>query len=681
MLRRLAELDAKAGPEPVPQPKAKPAPTFMERVSSAVPDSVKNIGTAAYKGLASLAAGAGDALAAQPDFGDAVRASYGLKPRPLDQNAPVSAALEATGYQPKTQGEKYANAIVRSATSALAGPGAVAGPGRALVTGAASGLGGEVAGQLPGIKDSKAEGVARVVGSLVGGTAGGLATVPFKNSKDLAREMFKGTTAEEVEQAIELMKKSKVAGVPVNLDQAMGRESNVSNVVRALSGREEGQAVVDQLRAQPGQVQVLAKRLMGLLPGEVKVPVQIANDTQKAATQALQNARETRTNAVRPLYAQSGELPAEVGQKLQAMVQKAASEAPDTNKGALFQEIADIIKNAQKRSVGPGSTLLGADGQPFPTEAGPINMEKLNDSLRSFTTGLKNVNTNSKAGDKEAVGASLAMVKQLREQMGEVSPKFKAANELYAKLSAEKVDPLKKSVVGRVAGATGAVADKEAVDRILPILARGRDPNAKTSEIRDFAEATKASPEVFQDAVKTNFAKAVSTAEEQVHGKLAPSLPAALEHVLLGNANKRQGLKDQLEAVAVHQGLSKDAIYPGFMNALKIISAAGKSPGSMGPNTTALNQIAGKSLTASGLRMIGLAPGKPAATGLQGYLTADAYKTLAENLTTPEGVRKLQELAKTPVMSVKAQILTASLLGTAAGEKPPGVTNNTSGEE
>ena len=621
--------DAKAA-HAVPQA---PEKGFMDKLSDMIPDSVKNVGTAMYKGAAGLAAGAADALAAQPDFRDAIAAGMGEK-RTFDPNGPVSVALEKSGYQPKTQAEKYVNMGIRGATSALTGPGAITGPGRAIVSGLSSGLVGEAAGQLPGIAGTSSEGVARVAGALAGGFGGGLATAPFKNSKALTQEAFAGLTPDELDKAKILMMQASKAGVPVNLDQALGRDSNISNMIKTLVSRKEGQPIVDQLRDQPAQVKTLADRLTQILPGTVKERAAIANETQGAATDVMQKIRKQRTDAVRPFYQASGEVPADVAQTLYSKVKQAAADAPDTNKGDLLEDIATVVQKAMKRQEQPASTILGADGKPLQASAaGPLNMEQLNDSLRTFTTGLKNVTTNSKAGDKEAVGAALSMVKSIRDTLGEASPNFKAGNDLYSKMSAELVDPMKKGVIGRVAGATGAVADKEAMDKFLPILARGRDPKANTSEIVKFAQETKDTPAIFQNAVKTNFSNAVADAEGQVNGQLAPSLPAALERTLLGDASKRQGLKDQLEQLAIHQGLPKNAIYPGFLASLKVLSAAAKRPSGIGPDAKTLDEIAGQSTVAPAMHMLTMNPGRPAAQGLTNWLTADAYRKLAENLT------------------------------------------------
>lgn len=672
-LRRLEELEKKAALA-APQEK-----TFMDKVADYTPDVVKNVGTAAYKGLAGIATAAGDALNGSYDYTDGVRAMYDLPVRELDTSMPLTRALESTGYHPKTQGERYVNNTVRGATGALLGPGSLASIPRALITGGASGLVSEAAGQLPGIKGTKSEGAARVAAALAGGFGSSLLMAPLKNSKDLAREMLEGVRTDDLTAAKSLMGQAKTAGIPVNLDQAMGKDTNVTNLINTLVGRKEGQKVVDQLRAQPEQVQKLVTRLTSLLPGQVREHADVANITQSAATEALKKARTARTNATEPLYAQSGTVPAKTLDAMIDQATNAAKQAPDTNKGQLFNEMTQMLKRAKERNTPTPSGLLDANGKPILSAAQPMDMQELNASMRSIMTNAKNVTLSSSAGDREAIGGLGKMVASFRQQLGAVSPKFKKANDTYESISVNRVDPLKKSVIGRVAGLTGEQADAEAVNKLLPILARGRNPNAASSDITKFARETADNPKVFQDAFKTHFSNAVATAEKQANGALSPGLAKEMETAILGNASQRAGMKDALEAIAVGQGKPKNALYPGFMAAMQIIGASAKRPGAMGPNGEALNQVAGKSHIASGLRMIGLAPGKPAASGLQGWLTADAYRTLADNLTTAEGVAKLQALARVPVMSTKAQAIVNTLLATKAVETPAEVTNVTPG--
>lgn len=671
-LRLMEQLEAKAAA-------AQEKPGWL---SEHTPDWMKNAGTAAYKGAGGLVTGAADALNGSYDYTDAVRASNNLPVRKLDTSMPLTRAMEATGYQPKTQAERYVNMGVRGAAGAALGFGSFASMPRTLAAGGMSGLTSEAAGQLPGIKGTTSEGAARVIGALVGGIGTGIALSPVKNSKDLAREMLESVQPSDMEAAKKAMVQAKIAGVPINLDQAMGKDTNITNMVNALVGRKEGQTVVDQLRAQPGQIKALGDRVGKLLPGKVKENASIANETQEAASAAITRARELRTQATAPLFAQAGSVPPSLLSDMLKQAEVAVKANPDTNKGKLFSEMVDILRNAQKRAAPQPhpSGIVDASGNPVMMPAAPITMQELNASMRTTLNNSKNINLSSSAGDMEATKGLGGMVGDFRDQMGVVSPKFRQANELYAQISANRVDPLKKSVIGRVAGLSGDRADVEAVNKILPLLAKGRNPKAETSEITQFAKVTGNTPEVFQNAFKTHFNNAVSTAEKQSKGTLSPGMAKEMENTLLGNANQRQGMKDALEAIAVGQGKPKDALYPGFMAAMKIISAAGKRPGAMGPNGEALNQIAGKSVMASGLRMIGLAPGKPAASGIQGWLTADAYRILADNLTTAEGVKKLQELARVPIMSTKAQTIVNTLLATKAVATPGEVINVTPGD-
>jgi hypothetical protein len=649
--------------------KGQPAePSMLEKLSGYMPDVVKNIGTAAYKGLTDIPAMAADAHAGGYDATDALMAASGLPPRKLNKNMPVTTALESTGYQPKTQGERYVNQGVRAATGAMMGPGSLAGRGKAALTGGIGGLAGEGAAQLPGVKGTSAEPYARITAALLGSgaTAAGLSQV--RNTKDIAKEALLDFKPEDLDRTLKTLQTSHHPGMPVRLNasQAVGKPTNLDNLVELLSTRVEGQPLIEQLREQPKQIKNLAERLQRTLPGTAKEPAAIANASQDAATSVIQKELKARSDAVRPYYKAAGVAPQEFLQQTEQRLAQAVLANPDTVKGALLDDLRQVFTNAKARGQGKASTLLDAKGKPFAGAENPISMEELNDSMRSLTTGLKNVNTNSKAGDKEAVGNLLAAVKGIREEMGMLSPSFKKGNDLYAEISSSVVDPLKKSVTGRVSGRSGALADVEGVNKLLPILAKGRDPKtpASSSEILKFAQDTKATPEVFQDAFKTHVSKALADVETTLVGQPAANIAEVVKQKLFATPAQQQGMRDAITGIAKAQGQDPKRVTEGFMQGLRMIEAAAKRPSNLGPSAQQFEQMAGRSKFASTVQLASLNAGNQAGKGFRGWVTSKTYQELADNLTTPEGFARLQELAKTPIMSRKAQAILNTLVTT-----------------
>lgn len=708
-LRRLKELEAKAAGEKSIMDSAGKPKGILDTVSEYVPDSVKNIGSAVVKGVAGFPALLVDANAGANSPEDAgKRAQNELKRRETDGSwldsivGPSKKQLEAKvaeaekrskemaanpsqgafhsvqnfGYIPKTQGERYIDQGVQGAVGAMTGPGGLAGKVPAAITGFTGGVTGEAAGQLPDIKGTPSEPYARVAGALVGGIGSGAVLGLKKNSKDIAQEAFADWTPEDFAKARSMMEKAKIGGVNLNVGQAAGRDSNVDRVIDALVTHRQGAPLAQQLREQPEQIGELMRKMQSGVPGVVQEPAVIANTTQQAATNALEAARKFRTNSVKPLYDQAGEFPApvltQISDKLGTLIPRLS-----TNLGDLTADLKGIFDKAVQATKGVPTGVLDSAGNPIMKPAAPMTMSEVNDAMRSLTNSLKNVNLSAKAGDREAVKGLQSLVKDIRTTMGDISEPFKQGNALYAKISEELVDPLKKSVIGRVAGSQGALADKEAVNKLLPIIAKGRNPEAQSSDIIKFARQTSDTPEVFQDAVKTHISNAVANAEHSIAGQEGANIALALKNQLFATPAQQQGLVDALQGIAIQTKRDPNAIVNGFMNGLKLIEAASKRPANVGMSANDVKEMAGKSGIASGVQLLSLNAGNQAGKGFRGWVTAKTYRELAENLTTKEGLDRLQALAKQPVMSRKAQVLLNTLVTTGQQAKAGGVRNVT----
>ncbi len=659
-LRRMAELEGRVTPEQSTWEKVK------NFASGAIPD-LKVAGSGLVKGLGGMMAGPLDVLI------------------PARNEPTFAEEVQKFGTAPSNKRQEYINSIAQGAGGALIGPGALAGVGKALLTGGAAGLGAQAAGDMPGVKGTKYETAARIAGGLAGGIGVGTLAAQKKNTGALAKEVLGDSNPLDLAAAVELMQKGRKAGVPLNASQAMPNPSNIDNAVAMLTKAREGQVLTDQLREQPRQTRVLAQRLAAAIPGNVRGNQVVANSTQEAATDALTAARQARTDATMPLFQQAGDVPPQVLNSILARVKQEALGAPDTNKGGLLNSLAGYLENA-KRRVAPQSTgLLDSSGNPIMGPAQPLSMNELNATMRSQLNNAKNVNLSSSAGDKEAIGGLQNIIGSIRQDLGAVSPNFKKANDLYSVLSETTVDPLKKGVVGNVAGLAGALPDKEAVNKISGILAAGRSPKAPAtdSQILQFADATKTDPTVFRDAVKTHINNAIDKADQTIANSASPNFPKALEKTLLGNAAQQQGFKDMLNGIEQNADIPMppNSLYKGMLNGMKILNAAGKRPGSIGPGSSALEEVAGASKTAELGKFLNWNAFAHAGDKVSRYLSSDAYRKIAEGLSTPEGLVHLQTLAKAPIMSPAAKVAVDSLLGTQAASNVPQLQNSNGATE
>lgn len=295
-----------SAPVATAKPAAPAAPQsrgLWDTIVDNTPDMVKNWGTAAYKGVASLATGAADAFTGQHDVYDLAAAGGDkTKMAPVVPQGAVSAALEKTGYQPKNKSEKVQNAIVRGVTGGMVAPGGIV---KNAVVGGASALGGEAAEEI--VPNSP---TAKVVGALIGGLAGHgantVAGIPFKNAKTLAADALKGLTPEELAAARQKMVEAGQGPTPINLNvaQAVDKPSNLDALVDALANSKNGEQTAATLRQQPGQVAAAAQANVKALPGEVSNLPDVANQVQNKAAEVLTDLRNKRTKAAGPYYEQ-----------------------------------------------------------------------------------------------------------------------------------------------------------------------------------------------------------------------------------------------------------------------------------------------------------------------------------------------------------------------------------------
>lgn len=283
----------------------------VKKFGSEAWDWAKNLGTAAYKGLADLPLGAAEAFAGSYDAQDALAARFsGKAPRELTPGV-LTAQLNASGYQPKTKAQEVAQNVVRSAVGAAANPenilasaGATTGKAaakalasqavKASIVGASAGAGSEAAAT---VTDNP---LARIAGGLAGGGAAGVAQAikNRSNTGTLARQAIADVKPEDLDMAKQNMVDALGQGVPINLSQAMPQASNIDAIVDTLANNSHGTNVTKQLRDQPTQVSMGLEGKLADLPGDVHPSMQTpSNMVNDAATAVVQKAKDQRTEA------------------------------------------------------------------------------------------------------------------------------------------------------------------------------------------------------------------------------------------------------------------------------------------------------------------------------------------------------------------------------------------------
>lgn len=604
---------------------------------------------------------------------------------PIPAYKELSAADQAIreAVEPKTKAGKVIGNIGEAAVGAVASPGGMAAPIRSALIGASSGAGSEAAATAFG--DNA---VTRTLGGVAGGLTGGLATAAKTNRGTLAQEALSDTRPEDLAVAVERMKAARDAGIPINLSQAMPRASNIDAYVDALANSKHGRNVTEQLRKQPQQVAFGAEEQMANLPGQIRMPQVLANNAQEAAEASIRQGMDQATKAWQKFAPQGAAIPEGVVANFDEQLKAMAAKYPNTAQADLINDVRSALKTGQQTTG--GSPLLDATGNLInPPTKGPAYLTDalqvkgaIDDVLQNF--GARKLNTPGLQG-KELRRAQ-EVRGMFRDMIDLEVPQLAQANKAYEAVMSGVVDPLKKSVVGRVAGRVGANAAQEAPQaRLFSVFEKGTVPGATSSEILTLEKAFRnaGQPEVFQDAAKSWLAGKVSTALKSTDNRMPENIGERLR-VAFGDPRQldqtSKGFEDVLAGLARSQGVPEAQYVKGFKNFMEIVSDAARRPGSVrGVTPGEVKEMASEGVFKRLGQVSVMTPIRQPALKWASFLEADALSTMDKLLTTPEGVATLVKLGKQPPKSHAAVTTMATFLGTNAavqgGEQNlPGIT-------
>ena len=640
-----------------------PAVAAPKQESSGLGETARVIGKAIYGGLTSLprfVMQAGDWL-------EEKMPTPGWTKIPIPGYGKIAEADKAIreAVEPKTKSGKVIGNIGEATVGAIASPGGLAAPIKSAIIGASSGAGSEAAAAAFGNNA-----VTRVLGGVAGGLTGGLVTAAKTNRGTLAREALSDARLEDLAVAVERMKAARDAGIPINLSQAMPRGSNIDAYVDALANSKHGRNVTEQLRKQPQQIAFGVEEQMANLPGQIRMPQVLANNAQEAATAAIDTAKRTRTNAWQKAYDDG-------------LLQSGQLTVPETAVSAAYQKLTDLANSVPNTSKAKmlmdlRERLVTPDG--FITE--PL---QLNEILKDAAGRLKPVNLASSGLDAGVAKWVGKQISALRDDFGAAFEPIQKANAVY-QAATPAVDALKKSVVGRVAGRSGAQDTLEAPQsRLFSVFDKGTVPGATSSEILTLEKAFRnaGQPEVYQDAAKSWLAGKVSTALKSTDNRMPDNIGERLR-VAFGDPRQldqtSKGFEDVLAGLARSQGVPEAQYVKGFKNFMEIVSDAARRPGSVrGVTPGEVKEMASEGVFKRLGQVSVMTPIRQPALKWASVLEADALSTMDKLLTTPEGVATLVKLGKQPPKSHAAVTTMATFLGTNAATQggetnPTGIT-------
>ena len=609
-------------------------PTLMQDVGRALDQTVRG-GVLAFPGMI------GDALVGQSKDGklplnpfmSGLLALTGRSLRSLgvgenDNPMPSEALQLITGgkiEKPEDPAMRALGNIGETAVSTMAsggGMGASAMKSKALI-GTMSGAGAEGFARLFG--DNA---VSRVAGALLGGFIPATAGRFVPNSQQLLKQATSQIPKQDWRRAAALEQTLNASEIPHLKSQLLGGKSTLADLVAVASThpsvRPKLMAAAENSSEQSRKTFELWKN--SNLPVAVDETKSVLSDVQATATGKISNlknqANAAYTNALPAGVSASVYTPAEV-RTLAGSLRKLAADpskfGPLSAGGRFIGSLADDVE----ASIQP-SKILGPQGKPL--EVG-VRKGYINNLLKDLNTRAE------KEGYK---GLSMDEVKTAIKT---ATPEFEAARAAKTTAMVSKVNPAQRGLMGQLAQMGGGVrpdrftAKEGAINLVFPKDIR--QPEAIIQLGKDMGG--EGVGELLREHLGRSMERAVKLTSEA--GK--PQQPFDFVKEIAGTNAQRQNIEAALKVTAESMGANPSAVRNGFYKLMRAFESTKdlKLPASV--DRAVLQQQ-------SGLNVPGLvvAPQSRLGRVLWERATKKTFNQIADIVMAPDGLKKLEEIAK-----------------------------------
>src|SRR6188768_1202923 len=564
-------------------------------------------------------------------------------------------AIEAmTPLKPSTQAGQVIGNVGASAVGALAGPGNIL---KNAIIGTSGGMGAETAAATLG--DTP---VTRIAGGLAGGGVAGLATASRGNTRELANEAIKDLTPQELNDAARVMREAEQSGIPINLSQALDRPSNVDTYVSALAHSPQGTNTSRLLREQPARVQEEARRNINNLPGVASDPYTIANRTQGAATKVLNDLRKQRSQVFQQTLAnEKRNAPNQVDDHIvrnaySSLTNEMKRHRPETSEYRLIGDLRDRLVQSESPPI------MNANGQLVPKMVQDPDL--LYDTLKDYKGKLGSIQTlatQNLTGNSAKYAKSLAQ--DTLDRLGDALKPHREADKAYAQFTRDHISPIKKSIIGRLAGRKGEVAEQEAALNPLSTALKKGTTEGSNSQIlemeKNFRNAGRQGD--YQNAIKSHLANTIDEAFKSNTNRANPKSAENLSENL-GNFRQLSNISRGTKGIQ-----NDDAYASGFRRFMNIVSRAANRPETVTGTGHAeiMKKAAGNIFQRMGQVSI-IQPLRQPALAYATLLKNNSLETIDRLLNSPEGISMLVQLGRQPRLNQASQAAIATFLSTNA---------------
>lgn len=536
------------------------------------------------------------------------------------------------------------------------------------------GIGGGGAGELVDALDTETEHPwIKMIAQVMGSTGGGMTPELIAPTEGrIAAQSLRNTTLDQQDQAQSLMDLSYAEGAPVTGAEALASvtgKNRLQDVQRVVEESKAGSEIMNPfMSARPQSNEELLARALGNISPASSAPETIPPRMAGAAQSAIDKAETARTNAVRPFYeaAATEQLPE---QQIQEIIDLVSGKVSASQGGVGPEsETADFLGNLlSKLQTTKQVEVIGeSDGIPAistkTVTAPQTYIGALDNAYQESRDALLRTPNNPKAPERTTKGVAGPIVTKLGETL-ETNPNIKAGRAEYIKQTEETVRPLKEGTVGQLAEKTpkpGEPVDPENLMSAQAEILMKKDPTTTTPAVitQTVKILNKENPTIAREWTRQQIQ---STFDRMKRADNKETTGARTAKDLTGNPQQRANLEALVKA-----STGSDKAWDGFNNFLKIMEAQHKRL-PVGSQTAGKLEVQGD----MGKETIGTAalPGvRAAAKFFDNLRYGRNTKQMAQLLTDPKAIKRLQELARLDPGSNRAQILATSIIASMPDE-------------
>lgn len=561
---------------------------------------------------------------------------------PMPTSERLRGAVEgATGplYKPQTRTGKFLGAGIEGAMSAP-----FSWPMAAM--GAASNIASEGAGQLTA--GSPVEPYARAGAGLLAP----FAMQGVKQWKDIPGRMLREATGDispqQFAEAQRNMEMARKFGISLAAPEAMP-PSSIQQLMADVAASKSGGRVVNEFMAQrPAQVKRAVNQELLAPVGAANTPDVNMARAKNAATEVISGAERARSQAVRPFYdASRREFVPKA--KLDAIRAEAEANNPflDTTSRKAASDFVDEVSAVANNP------------------AAPYNAAALDKVYQATRNKVELPAIGATPEQKTASAALTPLNKMLDDALRSESAGIRAGREEYQRISREVIDPLNAGPVGRVAGKQGF--DPAVPQNLNPVSAISNEAIARPESIRElYSKLGTVDKQAFPGIARTWLENAFDTATQRVQAGENRMMGANFVKSVYGTDQQIANFAETMRGVAISHGIKKpEEFVAGAKNLMEVLQLTGKVPGIGSPTggRLASNEMARSSKVAGAMEAVSTTPLAPTASKIRDWAMQGNYKRLAEVLTDPDSIKKIQALGKYKPSTTTAQALAISILG------------------